>query len=234
MTQMPKTDDQVAFENAIKSLEAQAANIGAHVTIDATARQAYSREIKNMAEMLRRDASGGKISWAQAAQQAQETRNLVMEATRVRSTPVARSIAQKMKLTGFSLNELIAKYATQMYGETIVFSKLTMSQKNKIYAAIVAAAGKSNVKVSAALARMSFAGRGVLVLSLGLSAYTVATSTNKVAAAKKETLTIGASIGGGIAGGALAGLACGPGAPLCVTVGAFIGGVLAAYGAGFL
>lgn len=68
MTQMPKTDDQVAFENAIKSLEAQAANIGAHVTIDATARQAYSREIKNMAEMLRRDASGGKISWAQAAQ----------------------------------------------------------------------------------------------------------------------------------------------------------------------
>lgn len=157
-----------------------------------------------------------------------------MEATRVRSTPVARSIAQKMKLTGFSLNELIAKYATQMYGETIVFSKLTMSQKNKIYAAIVAAAGKSNVKVSAALARMSFAGRGVLVLSLGLSAYTVATSTNKVAAAKKETLTIGASIGGGIAGGALAGLACGLGAPLCVTVGAFIGGVLAAYGAGFL
>lgn len=40
MTQMPKTDDQVAFENAIKSLEAQAANIGAHVTIDATAPQA--------------------------------------------------------------------------------------------------------------------------------------------------------------------------------------------------
>lgn len=234
MTRMPKTDDQVTFENAIKSLEAQAANIGAHVTIDATARQAYSREIKNMAEMLRRDVSSGKISWAQAAQQAQETRNLVMEATRVRSTPVARSIAQKMKLTGFSLNELIAKYATQMYGETIVFSKLTMSQKNKIYAAVVAAAGKSNVKVSAALARMSFAGRGVLVISLGLSAYTVATSTNKIAAAKKKTLTIGASIGGGIAGGELAGLACGPGAPLCVTVGAFIGGVLAAYGAGFL
>ncbi|QFQ77129.1 DUF3265 domain-containing protein [Vibrio harveyi] len=35
----------------------------------------------------------------------------------------------------------------------------------------------------------------------------------------------------GIAGGAIAGLACGPGAPVCVSVGAFIGGTLAAFGA---
>lgn len=36
--------------------------------------------------------------------------------------------------------------------------------------------------------------------------------------------------GAGIAGGALAGLACGPGAPVCVAIGAFVGGALAAFG----
>ncbi|QCP13991.1 hypothetical protein FCL38_28915 [Pseudoduganella umbonata] len=41
-------------------------------------------------------------------------------------------------------------------------------------------------------------------------------------------------IGGSIAAGALAGLACGPGAPVCVTIGAFVGGALAAFGAGFV
>lgn len=234
MTQMPKTDSRIDFENAIKALEAQAANLGAHLTIDSASRQAYTREIATMAEVLRRDAVSGKITWAQAAQQAQETRNLVMEATRLRSTPVGRSFAQRMKPTGFSLNELIAKHARKMYGESVIFSRLTLAQKNRIYAGVVAAAGRSNVKVSAALARVAFSGRSLLILSLGISTYTIVTSTDKVAAAKKEALVTGGGIAGGIAGGALAGLACGPGAPLCVTVGAFAGGALAAYSAGFL
>jgi len=34
----------------------------------------------------------------------------------------------------------------------------------------------------------------------------------------------------GAAGGAAAGLICGPGAPACVTVGAFVGGTLGALG----
>jgi hypothetical protein len=39
---------------------------------------------------------------------------------------------------------------------------------------------------------------------------------------------MGAGIGGGMGGGALAGLLCGPGAPVCVAVGAFVGGLGAA------
>ena len=38
---------------------------------------------------------------------------------------------------------------------------------------------------------------------------------------------------GGAAGGALAGLACGPGVPLCVTVGVYVGGALGALGADY-
>lgn len=38
-----------------------------------------------------------------------------------------------------------------------------------------------------------------------------------------------AGIEGGWAGGALAGLMCGPGAPVCVLIGVFVGGAIAAY-----
>lgn len=233
MTQMPKTDSKIDFEHAIKALEVQAANLGAHLTIDSAARQTYVREIAAMADGLRRDAAAGKITWLQAAQQAQETRNLVMETTRMRSTPVARALARRIKSEGYALNELVARQVARVHGERVVFARLADFEKNKIDASIVTSAGKSNANISAAMRRVSFAGRSVLILSLGVSVYIIATSTNKVEAVRREAITTGASIGGGIAGGALAGLACGPGAPVCVTVGAFVGGVLAAYGAGF-
>ncbi len=230
MAAISTTDDRLTFENAIKSLQAQLANVGAHLTIDSSARLAYAREIKFMADRLRNDATKGKITWAHAAQQAQETRNLVMETIRTRSTPVGLAMAQKMKATGKSLNELIAAQTRRLHGEGAVFSHLSSSQKNTIFASIVTSAGKSNPAVTKAMSRLSYAGRGVLFISVSLSVYNIAGSTDKVSTTKKELAMTGASIGGGIAGGALAGLACGPGAPVCVTVGAFVGGALAAFG----
>ena len=56
-------------------------------------------------------------------------------------------------------------------------------------------------------------------------------SSSKLSAAGKELASLGASVAGGVAGGALAGLVCDPGAPVCVTVGARVGGTLAAFGA---
>lgn len=75
--------------------------------------------------------------------------------------------------------------------------------------------------------------RSLIVLSLGISVYTVSTAENKYEAAKREVAITGAGVGGGVAGGALAGLACGPGAPVCVAVGAFAGGALAAFGVSY-
>lgn len=83
------------------------------------------------------------------------------------------------------------------------------------------------------MARLSYAGRGVIFLAVALSAYHIATSPNKMAAVRKELVVNGASVAGGIVGGAVAGLACGPAAPVCVTVGAFVGGALAAFGASY-
>jgi hypothetical protein len=224
-------DERQVFEQAVRLLESQIANVGAHLTIDSATRITYSREIKTMSNTLRARALSGKISWGDAAKEANETRNLILEVFRSRSTAVGRAMAQKLKIRGTSLNHLVAGHTALVHGAQVDFSRLTQSQKNAVYASIVASAGRSNQKVSTAMARLSFAGRGLLVMSVGISAYNFAMSNNKLASAGQELASTGASIGGGLAGGALAGLACGPAAPVCVTIGAFVGGAVAAFGA---
>lgn len=228
------TTDRRAFDDAMRALEAEIANIGTHLTLDPAARQAYTRQIRAMADELQSQANSGHITWAQAAQKAQETRNAIMEVVRGRSTPVGRAMAEQLKREGKTLNELIARKVAQAHGPQARFDRLTATQQNAIYAEIVRSAGKSNPRVTATMRTLSRAGRGLLVLSIALSVYTIVTADDKRAAAGREVAVTGAGIAGGIAGGALAGLACGPGAPVCVTVGAFIGGALAAFGASSL
>lgn len=229
-----QTNDRLIFEDAIRSLEAEITNVGVHLTIDATARQSYARQIRVMADKLRSEVSSGRITWAQAAQKAQETRNFIVQIIRGRSTPVGRAIAEQLKREGRTLNELIVRKGQQLYGKNAVFSRLSSGQQNKVYAEIVKSAGKSNPRITIAMRKLSHAGRGLIVVSIALSVYTVATADNKMNAAGRELAVTGAGIGGGITGGALAGLACGPGAPVCVTAGAFVGGVLAAFGVSFI
>lgn len=223
-------EGKAQFDLAMKALETQIANVGAHLTIDATARTGYARQIRAMSQRLVNDALTGKITWTYAAKQAQQTRNIIMEIFRRRSTPVGRAMAQGIKRTGYSLNELVGRHTIVHYGQSAVFKNLSISQKNIVYASIVKSAGHSNDTITKVLGRLSHAGRGLVVMSLSISAYNIATSTDKLSATGKEILSTGASISGGIAGGALAGLACGPGAPVCVTIGAFVGGTLAAFG----
>jgi len=226
--------DRAAFDSAIQALKAEVANAGAHLSLDASARLAYTRQIQAMANDLQFEAMSGRITWAQAAEQAQEARNTIMEIIRGRSTPVGRAMAQSLKAEGKTLNELIARKAQQLHGPTVQFDRLTAAQQNAVYGEIVKSAGKSNPRVTQTMRSLSRAGRGLIVLSIALSVYNVATATDKTAAAGKEIAVTGAGIGGGIAGGALAGLACGPGAPACVAIGAFVGGALAAFGVDFL
>lgn len=226
--------DRALFESAMRSLESEIANIGAHLFVDSSARQAYTRQIGAMAAELRMKATSGAITWQQAAEQANLARNTIMSMIRARSTPVGLAIAEATKSRGVTLNELIARKVEALHGKGIDFKKLKPEQQNRIYAEIVKSAGKSNPKFTRAMSKLSRAGRGLLFLSVALSVYHVATAENKLDAAAEEAVVTGAGIGGGIAGGAIAGLACGPGAPVCVTVGAFVGGALAAFGVSFL
>lgn len=222
------------FEAEIKAFEAQIANAGVHITIDSAARAQYGQLIKALSDDLRGQATSGRITWAQAASKAQEARNAVMQVIRHKSTPVGRAIAESLKKEGRTLNQLVAKKTIELFGPGADFDKLSPTQKNGVYASIVKSAGKSDPVVTTTMRRLSYAGRGLVVLSVALSVYTIAQAEDKTAAAGRELAVTGASITGGIAGGAVAGLACGPGAPICVTVGAFVGGTLAALGVSFM
>lgn len=222
-------DDQREFDAIIAALRAEIANAAAIATVDSAARAAYDRQIRAMASELRNMARSGQISWSQAAREASEIRNVVMEVIRGRSTPVGRAVAESLKSQGKTLNEMIAKKTLELFPNSD-FNKLTVAQQNRVYSEIVKSAGKSNPRITARMRAFSRVGRGLIFVSVAISVYNIAMAEDKVAATGREAAVIGAGIGGGVAGGALAGLACGPGAPVCVTVGAFVGGALAAIG----
>lgn len=226
-------DDRLLFDEAIATLHAEVANAGAHLTNDAEVRKMYVRRVATMAEEQRRLVAQGRQTWRGAAEQANRLRNEIMELARLRTTPVGKAFAEQIKLQGKTLNELIARKTIELFGPKAQFNALTAAQKDAVYAAIVKSAGAARPKVTIQMSRLSAAGRSLLIMSLALSVYSVATAADKVDAVKREAAQTGAGIAGGVAGGALAGLVCGPGAPVCVTVGAFVGGAAAALGVSF-
>jgi len=217
------------FDAAINALQGDVAAAAARLSVDPRLRLDYSKRIKEMAEDLRSRANLGLITWEQAAREAQEMRNLIMEMIRTRSTPLGRAMAEQIKSSGKTLNELVAKKATSMFGPKANFATLSEMQKNQVYASIVESAGKSNPKVNLKMLQLSRAGKGLIVLSIAISVYEIYTAEDKVTETGKQLAVNGAGIAGGAAGGALAGLVCGPGAPVCVLIGGFVGGALAAF-----
>jgi len=225
--------DRAAFDSAMRALEAEIANVGTHLSIDAAARQAYTRNIKQFSSELQAQVMQGSLSWREAADQAHEARNKIMEIIRARSTPVGKAYAQSLKAEGKSLNTLIAEKTQKLFGAKADFNTLSEANRNKVYAEVVSSSGKSRPSVTASMKRLSRAGRALIVISLAVSVYNIAQADDKVDALKREGAVTGGGIVGGMAGGALAGLACGPGAPVCVAVGAFVGGALVAFGVDF-
>jgi len=217
------------FEAAIRALQGDVALAAARLSIDPQLRLEYSRRIKAMADALRAKANIGLISWEQAASEAHETRNLIMEMVRTRSTPLGRAMAQQMKSTGKTLNELVAKKTVSLFGPQANFNSLSEVQKNQVYSSIVEAAGKSNPQVNLRMMRLSYAGKGLVVFSIAIAVYEIYTAQDKIAEATKQLAIVSSGIAGGWAAGSIAGLVCGPGAPVCVLIGGFVGGALAAY-----
>ncbi|KIC86670.1 hypothetical protein [Pantoea agglomerans] len=217
------------FEEAVNALQGDVSAAAARLSVDPRLRLEYSKRIKEMAEDLRSRANLGLITWEQAAREAHETRNLIMDMVRSRSTPLGRAMAEQMKSSGKTLNELVAKKATSLFGPTANFNTLSETQKNQVYASIVESAGKSNPQVNLRMMRLSRAGKGLIVLSIAISFYEIYTAENKVSEMGRQLAINGAGIAGGAAGGAMAGLMCGPGAPVCVVLGGFVGGAVAAW-----
>lgn len=228
------TDGRDKFESAINALQGDVAAAAARLSVDPRLRLEYSKRIKEMASDLRAKANAGVISWEKAAQEAQTTRNLIMDMVRSRSTPLGRAMAERIKSEGKTLNELVAKKAKSLFGPQVNFNSLSEVQKNQIYASIVESAGKSNPQVNMKMMQLSRIGRGLIVLSIAISIYEIYTADDKVSESGRQIAITGAGIAGAAASGAMAGLICGPGAPVCVLIGGFVGGALAAWEMGRL
>jgi hypothetical protein len=227
-----EVQDKILFEQTMLELQAGAWIAGVFMTWDSATRVCYVQQTQAMSAELRYQVGTGKLTWKQAAEEAQMTRNLVMETMRRQSTPVGRAAAEKIKRRGLTMEELLTKYSDELFGTS--FDNLDLRQQERVYARIVMSSGRPRPEVTAKLKKLSRAGRGLVVLSIAASVYEIATADDKVDAAKKEAAVAAGGIGGGVAGGAVAGVLCGPGAPVCVTAGAFIGGALAAIGIDFL
>lgn len=163
--------EQTGFESVIRAMEAEVANVGAHLSLDGATRQAYASQIRAMADELRQQAQTGRMTWAQAAEQAQSTRNVVLELMRSRSTPVGRALAEQLKREGRTLSELIIRKTRQLHGPHADFARLTPSQQNVVYAEIVRSAGKANPRITSVMRTASRAGRVLIVLSVAISVF---------------------------------------------------------------
>ena len=166
-----------------------------------------------------------------AAAQATALRNQIMELARRRSSPTARAYVMRLKREGRSVSELSEKYAKRLYGSA--FSSLTEQRQASVFKEIIQASGRPDEGVMRLAQQLGRAGRRLLLVSLAVAAYDVAEADDK----PREAIRQGALAGAGLMGGWAAGSAavgmgvCAATAPACVVAIAFVGGLLATYGA---
>lgn len=222
------------FESKMNAFQGDVSLAAARLSIDPRLRLEYSKRIKLMSNELKAKANVGMITWDQATKEAQATQNLIMDMIRTRSTPLGKAMADRLKLSGKTFNQLVANKTVSMFGRQANFNSLSEVQKNQVYARLVESAGRSNAKVNLQMMRLSTAGKGLIVLSIAISIYEVYNAPDQMKETARQASILSSGIAGGWAGGAMAGLICGPGAPVCVLIGGFVGGALAAWQMGRL
>ena len=224
----PEYSDPI-FEQSLEALKSQAMNFGLRFIPDAKVRSEYIAQAQKFSQELTDQVRSGRMTPREGGQIAQTLRNTLMEHMRLKSSDIGRAYAEGQKLTGKTFPDLENHYALKKFQNS--FSSLTPAQKNQVWLEIVSRSGRPNPRVNQIVRRMGKAGRGLVILSLAVSVYNVATSEDKPREAAHEVTVLGGGIVGSAAAGAVSGLACGPGAPVCVTLGVFVGGVLGALGA---
>lgn len=216
------------FREALDALQAECLAFAVRFINDATVRARYIEAVRAVAADMTFRAESGHMSWDDAANEANRQRNLIMEAARYRTSDVGRARAQKMKAQGLTLEALIERHAREMFGKPP--AALSPAERERVMRRILQGVARARPGVSRDIARLGRLGRGLFWLSIGIALYDVATAEDPAQQAVEEGAVLGAGFAGSVAGGAVAGLVCGPGAPICVTVGVVVGGAFFAFG----
>ena len=208
------------------------------------------REIKKMSDGYLEAVKKGSISVKDAALEATDLRNQILDATRKKNSAIGLAVSQKEKALGKTLEQILEYYAMEINdphkfnalksnraaidshikeiikAKQSYFKKLKVPDQNKVYYSVLKGSGKSNKSFNSKIKWMKFGGRVLVVISIAYAGYEIYNAENKEKETYRQGITIGGGIAGGAAGGATAGLICGPGSPICSTVGVIIGGAI--------
>ena len=217
------------LHDALQAFESTATNFALRFIPDARVRANYVSQAQAASKEIEAQVASGAKTAEEGARQAVEMRNALLDAGRLNSSDIGRALAEAEKATGLTIEQLQAKYASRLFGRP--FTGLAAAEQDAVFLEIVRGAGRPNPRFTAAAARLGNVGKGLVVVSIAFAVYSVATSDRPGREAVKQGTGVGAGFLGSVAGGAGAGLICGPGAPICVGVGALIGGIAFAVGA---
>lgn len=217
---------------ALRVMEAEAAQFGLRFINDSVARLNYTRLTARYAKYAQRAMEQGTISAREAAERASAMRNVILEAMRLKSSDLGRAIAEKQKPATKAFAWFCDKYAKELFKKE--FALLTEKEVFKVYLRIVERSGAPNTVFTAKALKYGKLGKLCIFATIGIAVFNIAVAEDKADAAKREGVSVLGGIAMGAAGGAAAGLLCGPGAPVCVAVGAFVGGIAGAMGAEYL
>ncbi|MHC8403676.1 hypothetical protein [Pseudomonas sp. TMB3-21] len=219
------------LEMAIAGMEGAAARFATDAIKDANTRLNYQRKIKEMSRLVEAEVQAGNVTAKDGVAYCQEMRNNIMNEHRKFTSAQGVAVAEYIKLNGPTLQTTLDKYAHSLYKKN--FDLLTDVEKSKVHYLILKKSGVDNAKVTRGTMRMNVAGKVAWIVTAAFAASEIYTADNKT----KETGRQGIILGGGAAGGALAGLSismlCGPAAPVCaiavVIAGSIAGGVVGDY-----
>lgn len=226
-TQSGHTIPRSPLEEAIAGMEGASTKFSLDAISDAQTRASYAANIKRVSAQVRADVAAGKISSQVGVEFCHEMRNKIMTEHRKITSATGLAKAEQYKKTPPTLPQLFEKYAADKFGKP--YDALTAEQKKLIHYEVIESSGRDSAKFTKGTQRLRIMGKVGILVTAAFATYEILNAENKV----KETARQGMIIGGGAAGGLLAGLGvsliCGPGAPVCaiavVLAGSAVGGV---------
>ncbi|MEH6492585.1 hypothetical protein [Halopseudomonas sp.] len=205
--------ERTPLDEAIAGLEGAAARFSLDAISDANVRSSYSANIRRVSVAIRQEVAAGRISALEGARYCHEMRNKIMAEHRKFTSVQGLAQAERMKKTPPTIPQLFERYAKDQFGKS--YESLTAEQKRRIHYTVIEAAGRDNARITRGNQRLQIIGKVGVLITAAFATYEILNADNKV----KETARQGMIIGGGVAGGFLAGLGvsliCGPGAPVC-------------------
>ncbi len=217
------------LETALRQMEVTANNFAMRLARSAAIRAEYVERIRAMSQDLREAVAAGQMSARKGAELANQMRNQIMEMQRLRDFDLGRSLAQRLKAKGISLEQAIERSMAKLGLGNTPFDQLPEAQQRRVLNEVIDGAGRSRPAVTGKIPKLRWAARGLWLATVLIAAYNIGTSEYPWWQSGRESANIAGGIGGGFAGGAAMGAAGGVWAgPLGVVVGVIIGGALGA------